>query len=290
MKLTFLGTGTSHGIPVIGCDCPVCLSENQKDKRTRCSVYVEADDNKKILVDMSPEFRIQALREKIKKVDSLLLTHSHADHLHGIDDLRIFSCDMFKVPESARSLAKYYAPPMPIYANASTLKDVETRFSYFFVHSKEGGGHAKVELKNATEPFYIGKTKITPIPMLHGHLETTGWMFTEKDSEGNENSIAYLTDCSFIAQESFDLINRNCGNLKHLIIDGLRKKPHSTHFSFLQSMEAASKLHAENVWFTHLDHESSHLEAQEYIKENLYKFPGLTEKTDIAFDGLQITT
>ena len=115
MKLTFLGTGTSHGIPVVACDCPVCHSTDPKDNRNRCSAYVETDDGNYILIDIGPEFRIQALKYGVKKVTQVLLTHSHADHFHGIDDLRVFSCEMFKKPEDPDSLKKFCAPAIPIY-------------------------------------------------------------------------------------------------------------------------------------------------------------------------------
>jgi len=279
MKLTFLGTGTSHGIPVIACDCPVCKSTNPKDKRNRASVYIETDDHKYILVDIGPEFRIQAITYGVKKIDALLLTHSHADHLHGIDDLRIFSADFFKRSEKNARLLD--APPIPIYTNENTIKDVEVRFNYFFRHSKEGGGHAKVTLNKAEDSFKIGNTIITPIPMKHGSTKTSGWMFTE-----NGKSIAYLTDCSYISPESFELINKNKGTLVHLIIDGLRIKEHSTHFNFLQAMEAAQKTGAENVWLTHLTHHHSHNETNDYIIQHLNDFPKLTKNTQAAWDGL----
>lgn len=282
MKLTFLGTGTSHGIPVIACDCSVCKSNNQKDKRNRASVYLQTDDNKFILVDIGPEFRIQAITYDVKKIDALLLTHSHADHLHGIDDLRIFSADCFM--RSNKNSKIVDAPPIPVYTNERTIKDVEVRFAYFFHHAKEGGGHAKVELHNATESFMIGSTKITPIPMEHGSTKTCGWLFTS-----NGKSIAYLTDCSFISEDSFKLINDNKAELEHLIIDGLRIKEHSTHFSFLQALEAANKIGANNVWLTHLTHHHSHEETNAYIMENLSKFPNLT-KAQAAWDGLILET
>ena len=281
MKLTFLGTGTSHGIPVIGCDCPVCTSNNPKDNRNRASVYLCTDDDKYILVDIGPEFRIQAIKYKVKKVDALLLTHSHADHLHGIDDLRIFSADCFKKSKKNASIVD--APPIPVYTNENTIKDVETRFSYFFRHAKEGGGHAKVTLNKATGNFKIGSTTITPIPMEHGSTKTCGWLFNH-----NGSSLAYLTDCSFISEESFELIRKNKGNLKHIVIDGLREKPHSTHFSFLEAMAAAEKIGAENVWLTHLTHHHSHDETNKYIQQHLKDFPKLTKNTAAAWDGLEL--
>ncbi len=279
MKLTILGSGTSHGVPVIACNCKVCRSHNKKDKRNRSSVYLQTDQGKYILVDIGPEFRIQAIKYKVNKVDALLLTHSHADHFHGIDDLRIFSASCFKRSDKNASILD--APPIPVYTNKETIADIKSRFSYFFVQPKEGGGHAKVTLNEASSSFMIGDTKITPIPMKHGSLNTTGWLFTEKGK-----SIAYLTDCSYIPEESFELIDKNKEDLQELIIDGLREKPHSTHFSFLQAMEAAERIGAKNVWLTHLTHTHSHKETLKYVKEHLKDFPKLTRNVSPAWDGL----
>ncbi|MBR1638151.1 MAG: MBL fold metallo-hydrolase [Treponema sp.] len=275
MKLTVLGSGTSHGIPVIGCDCPVCKSTDIKDKRYRSSVYIETDEGKFILVDIGPEFRIQALENDVRKVDALLLTHSHADHLHGIDDLRIFSASMYKKPEHQKSLEQYNAPPIPIYTNKITLDDITTRFAYFFKDVKEGGGIAKVSLHEALDSFDFYGTKITPVPMMHGHLPTTGWLFSHKKKDGNIHSIAYLTDCSFIEDSSINLILENCGILDHLIIDGLRVKEHSTHFSFLQAMGIADRLKPLKVWMTHITHENTHVQITEYLKIHKAEFENL---------------
>lgn len=311
MKLLFLGTGTSHGVPVIGCDCKVCKSSDPRDKRFRCSAYVTVggstnaendknDDEKHILIDIGPDFRSQALEHNVRKVDVLLLTHSHADHLHGIDDLRIFSCDMFKKPDNPRNMEKYKAPPIPIYTNRATVRDIEKRFDYFFHHCKEGGGHAKVELTEASKAFETCGITVTPIPMMHGSLETTGWLLTEavRETAGTESavakkSIAYLTDCSFISDDSIQKIRENCGLLEHLVIDGLRVEEHSTHFNFLQALEAADKIGAKHVWLTHLTHAHSHKEIIDYIEENLYKFPNLSTVAETvlpAYDGLEIST
>ena len=293
MKLLFLGTGTSHGVPVIGCNCDVCKSSDPHDKRFRCSAYVTTASDKNILIDIGPDFRSQALAYNISRVDTLLLTHSHADHLHGIDDLRIFSCDLSESdlknkklkPESKR---KYDAPPIPIYTNKNTIRDIEKRFDYFFRHCREGGGHAKVELINAKSQFETCGIKVTPIPMLHGHLETVGWLLTE-----NGKSIAYLTDCSFISDESIQIIKENCGILEHLVIDGLRIEDHSTHFSFMQALEAAEKIGAKHVWLTHITHSTSHRKVILYIDDVLETFPekfknlnNIAESVQPSYDGL----
>lgn len=288
MKLTFLGTGTSHGVPVIACSCKVCKSKNHKNKRNRSSVFIQTDDNKNFIVDTTPEFRIQCLKYKIKKIDAVFYTHSHADHLHGVDDLRIFSS--IQCQNSTKD-ASALNPPIPVYTNKTCKDDLEYRFPYFFMPVKEGGGHANIALLLAQNQFTLGNTIITPIPLMHGKLETVGWLFSkiDKNDEKNKVSIAYLTDCNFISKESFDLIKSQSGTLKHLIIDGLRIKHHSTHFSFLEAMQAANEIKiAEHVWFTHLTHNSSHKDVIKYIKQNINQFPELKEAKSVlpAFDGL----
>ncbi|MBP5520522.1 MAG: MBL fold metallo-hydrolase [Treponema sp.] len=290
MKLTFLGTGTSHGVPVIACDCEVCKSKDPRDKRTRSAAYIETNDNKYILIDIGPDFREQALRENIRQIDAVLLTHSHADHLHGIDDLRNFSCIMSNKPDNPQN-EKYARPPIPIYTNKATAQDIKNRFSYLFSAQADGGGHAKIQICDIAEfqSFHIGSAKITEIPILHGKLKTSGWLLTE-----NQKSVAYLTDCNEIRETSFAHIKNLCagGRLVHLIIDGLRIKPHSTHFNFQQALQAAANLNAEHVWFTHLTHNSSHEQTQAYLDEHRKDFPQLAQTKTIspAYDGLVINT
>lgn len=289
MKLTFLGTGTSHGVPVIACDCPVCKSKDPRDKRDRCSAYIQTNDNKYILIDVGPDFRQQALRENIRQIDALLLTHSHADHLHGIDDLRTFSCIFSNKPENPLN-EKYNRPPIPIYTNHTAAEHLRHSFEYLFSEKAEGGGHAKINLLEPSKAFQIENTTITPIPMLHGSLETTGWLLTEGSFSDEKKSIAYLTDCNYISEESIEVLHKNAGKLVHLIIDGLRIKEHSTHFSFLQALEVSAKIGAEHIWFTHLTHNSSHEETAAYIDEHKKEFPALAAAKSIlpAYDGLVI--
>ncbi len=291
MKLTFLGTGTSHGVPVIACDCAVCKSSDQHDKRTRSSVYIQTDDNKFILIDIGPDFRTQALRENIRQIDAILLTHSHADHLHGIDDLRNFSCIMSNKPENPQN-EKYDKPPIPIYTNHTAAEHLKHSFGYLFSEKAEGGGHAKISLMEPSAPFKIGSTIVTPIPMMHGSLETTGWLLSEQADSLEQKSIAYLTDCNYISDDSIKLIQKQAGKLVHLIIDGLRIKEHSTHFNFLQALEVAGRIGAEHIWFTHLTHNSSHEETAAYIEEHRAEFPALSAAQSIlpAHDELIIHT
>lgn len=298
MKLTFLGTGTSHGVPVIACDCAVCKSKDPHNKRTRSSVYIQTDDNKYILIDIGPDFHEQAIREDIRALDLLLLTHSHADHVFGIDDLRSFSCIMSNKPENPQN-EKYDRPPIPIYTNHTAAEHLKHSFSYLFSEHAEGGGHAKINLHEVkpTAPITIGSATITPIPLVHGSLEATGWLLTENSVNSAAHSIAYLTDCNFISEESIELIHKNCKAagctcLTHLIIDGLRLKEHPTHFNFLQAMEAAGKIGGEHIWLTHMTHNSSHDETAAFLAEHRAEFPGLAAAQSIlpAYDGLIIET
>lgn len=294
MKLIFLGTGTSHGVPVIKCNCKVCKSSDRKNKRFRSSVYIidnstnsSSVDSKKstcILIDIGPDFRMQALNNNISQIDAVLLTHAHADHLFGLDDLRIFSCMMSCTPENPQN-EKYNNPPIPIYTNQKSADILKQTFAYLFMPVKEGGGHAKIEVVPVKNDFNISNLKITPIPMMHGHMETTGWII---------NNVAYLTDCNFISDESFKLIKETCPMLEYLIIDGLRIKPHSTHFNFDQALEAANKISTKNVLLTHLTHNSSHEEVNEYIKEHLHLYENLNNIVknggivEAAYDQLEL--
>lgn len=291
MELEFLGTGTSHGVPVIGCNCKVCTSKDVKDNRMRCSAYISDSKNcTKILIDCGPEFRIQALRSGIKEVDGVLLTHSHADHLHGLDDLRIFSCALDHAPDNP-SNKNCYAPPIPVYTNKSTIKDVQSRFDYIFGPAKMGGGHAKIDLIEATAPFTIGKIVVTPIPMLHGQLPALGWMLSEGENE-NRHSIVYLTDLSFLSEKSIGIINQFGGNIDQVVIDGLRIKKHDTHFNFLQALEAGSKINGKHLWLTHFTHDLSHIDVTSYLNEHKNDFEGLNNYDSVlpAYDGLKIKT
>ena len=298
MQMTLLGTGTSHGIPCIACSCPVCTSSDEHDRRLRCSAYVTNENGdgtvSHIQVDVGPEFRIQAIKYKIKAVDAVLLTHSHADHLHGLDDIRIFShtvgsdrlSELAGNPENAgvdpKLLEEARGEGIALYANAQTVWDVRSRFSYIFKSNTQiGGGKPKLHLvdciyieENAPKEF--GDMKITPVPMKHGELDSTGWLFSVVKDDGKIHSIAYLTDCSFIPESSVELIKRRGGIIEHCVIDGLRVKPHSTHFGFRQAMDVAEQIGPRCTWFIHICHLMSHEEIRGYAAEQLCDYPNLS--------------
>ena len=182
-----MGTGTSQGVPAIGCKCPVCTSKDRHDKRLRCAALLENKNSDKtvtkILIDIGPEFRIQALKYKIDRLDAVLLTHGHADHIYGLDDIRIFShtqsCGKGTEPCKNATPGK----GLNFYANKNTLKDVKNRFDYIFMPTQIGGGKPKIALHNITAvtkngPLKIGDVEILPIPMRHGKLHTSGYMFS----------------------------------------------------------------------------------------------------------------
>jgi phosphoribosyl 1,2-cyclic phosphate phosphodiesterase len=259
MKITFLGTGTSDGVPTIGCSCEVCCSADTRDTRWRSSLWIQGHNGgageKSIVIDTGPEFRLQALRAGIQKIDAILTTHSHADHVHGLDDVRPMS----------------FASPIPIFANSDTIKDLKERFSYIFRETQKGGGKPRIELRSVSDPFKIDGLEITPIPVKHGGLDVFGWKIVESDK-----SIVYLTDTNKIPITSKPLI----GSPDVLVIDALRMKPHSTHFTFDEAMEAAIKIGAKSVYFTHINHDYSHEWIKSYCKNT---------NIEPAFDGLSLT-
>lgn len=229
-RVTLLGTGTSIGIPVPGCSCGVCRSADRRNRRFRCSILIEAAGGA-ILVDTTPDFRLQALRAKIRRLDAVFWTHAHADHLNGLDDLR--------------SLC--WKEPLPGYASAETAAEIRTRFSYLWMKTQEGGGKAKIDLRTARpgEAIRAGAVEMMPIPVLHGELPIYGWRF---------GPAAYLTDVSRIPDSSFELLR----GLDVLIIGALRFKAHPTHFNVREALEAIERIGPKRAFLTHISHEASH--------------------------------
>jgi len=259
MKIIVLGSGTSHGIPVVGCSCPVCTSSESKDKRMRSSVYIEGAGGEKVLIDAGPEFRLQALRAGISGLDAVFLTHSHADHLHGLDDVRPFCREK----------------PLPVYGNEQTIAEMIARFSYVFGEAAQRGGGKPRLLPQAIDgPVRIGGLTFTPVPVKHGILDILGWEVRENAfpaesafPQENSKSFLYLTDTSAIPPSSLKKL-RFPGEISRrvVIIGGLRARPHETHFTFKDAMKAAIGLGAREVYLTHLCHEHSHVEIEEFCR------------------------
>jgi phosphoribosyl 1,2-cyclic phosphate phosphodiesterase len=253
MRVLFLGSGTSFGVPVIGCGCPVCASPDPRDKRYRASILIESG-GASVVVDAGPEFRLQALRARITRLDALLLTHAHADHVNGLDDVRPLTRERV----------------LPVYGNAPTLDETRERFAYIFRETQAGGGKPRIELRLAGGPVSAGGLELVPVPVLHGSLPILGW---------RTGSFAYITDCSELPSSSLPLLE----GVETLVITGLRREPHATHFSLDQGMEAARRIGAKRTWLTHMNHESTHAELEEYCAAR-----GADVGARPAWDGLEI--
>ena len=228
--LTVLGSGTSMGVPTIGCDCAVCHSSDPHDKRTRPSVAVEYD-GKLILIDTTPDFREQAIREHITHVDAVIYTHTHADHILGIDDLRPLS---------------FHRPArIPLYARPEASAFLRTMFSYIFEDDYKFGGIAKVELKDIDGPIQLFGKSFEPVTVIHGEAEIYGYRF---------GTAAYLTDFSSIPEASFGKLQ----GLDILFLDALRHRPHPTHSTVENSLQIVERLKPKRAFFTHICHDLPH--------------------------------
>jgi len=249
MKIIILGSGTSTGIPMVGCHCQVCDSSDAHDKRTRASILVECSDGR-ILVDTSTDLRIQMLRHAIPQVDAVLLTHTHADHLHGIDDLRGFHFIHRRV--------------IPCYGSPETMAKVTASFSYIFDGLTSEGYSPLLAPRNVESAFELFGVSVTPIPIRHGLLGATGYRF---------GAAAYLTDCSEIPEASMALLQ----GLDLLIIDALRYSPHPNHFNIQGALQVVETLQPRRTILTHLTHEVRHKDGDRLP-------PGV----EFAYDGMVI--
>ncbi len=232
IRIDFLGTGTSHGIPVIGCHCPVCSSSDDHDKRWRSSIWVRKG-NTSVVIDTGYEFRLQALRAGIEKLDAVLYTHQHSDHLMGLDDLRVFTDDR----------------KLPVYGFSQVLSSIERIFPYAFTDMPyKGVPRLEAVEVQEHESFRIGELEFTAIPLLHGCMRIAGYRF---------GSTAYLTDVSDVLfGENADYL----AGIKTLIIGALRDKKHWSHFTFDQAIECGRMIGAEKLYFTHISHATSDAE------------------------------
>lgn len=249
IRLTVLGSGTSHGIPMIGCDCAVCTSDDPRDRRTRTSV-VFGYEGHNLLVDTSPELRLQCVECGIRRVDAVLFTHFHADHVAGLDDVRRFNW--------------IQGGPITLYGDAATLTRARQMFAYAFVDDPDYPS-AKPELTTAPldGPLELGGRHVIPIPLRHGSLPVLGYRVGD---------IAYCTDCNSIPDGSRELLR----DLDILILDGVRRRPHATHFNIDQAVEEARQIGARRTYFTHIAHELKHVETNAQLPAGM----------ELAYDGL----
>lgn len=249
MKITFLGTGTSQGIPMIGCDCPVCLSPDKKDKRLRSSIYVEWDDFS-LVVDTGPDFRQQMLRASIRKLDAVLYTHEHTDHVAGLDDIRAFNF--------------FQKKPMDLFASDHTANDLRRRFGYAFGNYP---GVPSIRLHEINDDeFILGGKSIQPVPIMHRDLQVFGFRF------GN---FTYITDANYISPEAEKLI----AGSHTLVLNALRRDKHYSHFNLEEALEQIERLSPKKAYLTHISHQ---LGKDADLKVEL------PEGVELAYDGLEL--
>ncbi len=251
--LTVLGSGTSMGVPTIGCSCSVCRSTDPHDRRTRPSVMIEWDDHR-VLIDTTPDFREQALREHITRIDAVLYTHGHADHILGLDDLRPLS-----FPRVTGG------PKIPLYANTATADVLRSVFQYIFHNNYKFGGIAQVELHDIDGPIELFGKTFTPISVIHGEANILAYRF---------GAAAYLTDFSTIPDATLSQLE----GLDVLFLDALRHTPHPTHSTVANSLSIVEKLKPRRAFFTHICHDLPDAETNASLPENVR----------LAYDGLRL--
>lgn len=259
MKIIILGSGTSQGIPIIGCNCPACTSDNPKDKRLRVSVYIETktpakNSTLKLLIDTSPDFRQQMLVNKLNDIDAILYTHHHIDHIMGLDDIR--------------QINQLHHKAVDVYGNEDTINHIKRAFSYVFdENTYKGGGIPDVKTHVITlEKFNVHGVDVVPLKYFHGPTVVYGYRI---------GGFAYMTDCSKIPEEEFPKLE----GLDVLVIDALRYRPHPTHFSIDEAVAVSKRINAKQTYFTHMTHDLVHDEVNAYLPQNI----------QLAYDGLTIS-
>jgi phosphoribosyl 1,2-cyclic phosphate phosphodiesterase len=251
IKVTFLGTGTSQGVPVIACKCAVCTSKDIRDTRTRTSILVETGKTR-IVIDTGPDFRQQCLREKLNKLDAVLFTHEHKDHIAGLDEVRAFNFINKMV--------------MPVYATAQVNKALQREFAYIFSEDKYPGIPQINVVSFADENFSIGDINIIPINVKHYMMDVKAFRI---------NDFAYVTDANLIEDNE----RKKLKDLDVLVLNSLRREPHISHFTFAEAIEIVKELAPKKAYFTHISHQ---LGLHEAVNKEL------PSNIELAFDGLQL--